>query len=75
MAFVLGMQASGIETRSLRKETRNLKIQDGNEVDVLRRPDQAMFSAILRLVRSDFVDQKQSFTNIEPVTNILCHLI
>ena len=35
MAFVIGEQTSGIRSRSLRTETRNLKIQD---FDVLRRP-------------------------------------
>ena len=39
MVFVLGEQTSGIETRSLRTGTRNLKIQDGEDVDVLRRPN------------------------------------
>ena len=38
IAFVLGEQTSGIETRSLRTGTRNLEIQDGEDVDVLRRP-------------------------------------
>ena len=32
-------QTSGIQSKSLRMETRNLKIQDGEDVDVLRRPD------------------------------------
>ena len=39
MTFVVGGQTFGIETRSLGTETRNLEIQDGEDVDVLRRPD------------------------------------
>ena len=35
--FVIGEQISGIQSRSLWTETRNLKIQDGEDVDVLRR--------------------------------------
>ena len=35
---MVGGQASRIQTKSLRTETRNLKIQDGEDVDVLRRP-------------------------------------
>ena len=38
IVFVLGEQTSGIETRSLRTGTRKFKIQDGTNVDVLRRP-------------------------------------
>ena len=35
MAFVVGEQTSGIQSRSLRTETGNLKIRDDEEVDVL----------------------------------------
>ena len=35
---MVGGQASGIQSRCLRTETRNLEIQDGEDVDVLRRP-------------------------------------
>ena len=38
MAFMLGEQTSGIETRSLRTGTSYLKIQDGQDVDVLHVP-------------------------------------
>ena len=38
MAFVVGGQASRIQ-RSLRTETRNLEIQNGEDVDVQRTPD------------------------------------
>ena len=38
LAFVLGEQTSQIKIKSLRTGTRNLKIQDGDDVDVLRRP-------------------------------------
>ena len=38
IAFVLDEQASGIETRSHRTGTKNLKIKDGEDVDVLWRP-------------------------------------
>ena len=40
MAFVLGKQTSEMKTKSLRTSIRNLEIQDGEEVDVLRRPAQ-----------------------------------
>ena len=39
LVFVHG-QTSEIHSRSLRTETRNLEIQDGEDVDVLRRPSQ-----------------------------------
>ena len=39
MIFVLGEQTSGIKTRSFRTITRILVIQDGEDVDDLRRPD------------------------------------
>ena len=35
---MVGEQTSGIQSRSLRAETRNLEIQDGEDVDVLQRP-------------------------------------
>ena len=38
MTFVVGGQTFGIETRSLGTETSNLEIQDGEDVNVLRRP-------------------------------------
>ena len=37
MAFVLGEQISEIKTKSPRTGTRNLKIPNGEDVDVLRR--------------------------------------
>ena len=36
---MVGGQTSEIQSRSLRTETRTLEIQDGEDVDVLRRPD------------------------------------
>ena len=36
---LVGEQTAWIQSRTLRTETRNLKIQDGKDVDVLRRPD------------------------------------
>ena len=45
---MIGDQTSGIQSRCLRAETRNLKIQNGEDVDVLRRPAlDAKFKAIL----------------------------
>ena len=38
MAFVLDEQTSEMKTKSLMTGTRNLKFQDGEDVDVLRRP-------------------------------------
>ena len=38
MAFVVGEQTSGIPSRNFWAETWNLEIQDGEDVDVLRRP-------------------------------------
>jgi len=38
MTFVPGAQTCGIATRSLRTGTRILKIRDGEDVGVLRRP-------------------------------------
>ena len=38
MAFVLDEQTSEMKTKSLKTGTRNLKFQDGEDVDVLRRP-------------------------------------
>ena len=38
MEFVLGGQTPGIKTKSLRTGTKNFKNQDGEDVDVLRRP-------------------------------------
>ena len=58
MAFVLGKQLSEIETRSLRTETRNLKIQDGEDVDVLKRPGSKFMSVQLRSVCNLFVAHK-----------------
>ena len=40
--LVCVQQASGIQSRSLRTETRNLEIQDGEDVHVLRRPVTSM---------------------------------
>ena len=39
MAFVVGEQTSRTQWKSLWTETRNLKIQNGEDVDVLRRPE------------------------------------
>ena len=39
MVFVLDEQTSKIKSRILRTKTRNLEIQDGEDVDVVRRPD------------------------------------
>ena len=39
MAFVVGEQASEVQRRSLRTETRNLQIKDGEDVEVLQRPE------------------------------------
>ena len=39
MACVVADQAPRIQSRSLKTEARNLEIQVGEEVDVLRRPD------------------------------------
>ena len=39
MTCVVGEQTIGKKTISLRTETRNSKIQDDEDVDVLRRPD------------------------------------
>ena len=39
MAFILGKQRSRGKTRNLRTGTRNFEIQDGEDVDLLRRPD------------------------------------
>ena len=48
---MIGDQTSGIQSRYLRTETRNLKIQDGEDVDVQRRPAfDAKFKAILSLI-------------------------
>ena len=47
MAFVICEQPSGIQNRSLRTETRNLKIQDGEDIDVLRRPEHNQFLKFL----------------------------
>lgn len=38
VVFVVGGQASGIQSSSFRTETGNLKIKDGADVDVLMRP-------------------------------------
>ena len=38
MAFVVSSLTSRMQSKSLRTETRNLKIQDGEDVEVLRRP-------------------------------------
>ena len=46
MTIVVGGQTFGIETRSLGTETRNLEIQDGEDVDVLRRPDRNQIADI-----------------------------
>ena len=47
---MIGDQTSGIQSRYLRTETRNLKIQGGEDVDVQRRPAfDAQFKAILSL--------------------------
>ena len=48
MAFVVGGEASGIQSRSLRTETRKLKIQD---VDVLRRPDYEVIFYFISIVK------------------------
>ena len=49
---MVGGQTSGIQNSSLRAETRNLEIQDGEDVDVLRRPghnlDKKIRSVVLR---------------------------
>ena len=37
-AFVVGEKTIGIQSSCLRTETKHLKIQDGEDVDVLRRP-------------------------------------
>ena len=42
--FVIDDQTSGIQSRSLRPETRNLKIQEDDDVDVLRRPGSKFMS-------------------------------
>ena len=38
MVYVVGGQSFEIQSRSLRTERRNLENQDGEDVDVLRRP-------------------------------------
>lgn len=54
MAFVVGGQASGIQSRSLRTETKNLEIPDGEDVDVLPRPAYISFSTNLMRIFMNF---------------------
>jgi len=65
VAFVIGGQASEIQSRSLRTETMNLEIQD---VDVLRRPDWKRRSLpVARLHRTVFAPVR----TVRPVRRFL----
>ena len=61
MTFLVGEQTFGVETRSLGTETRNLEIQDGEDVDVLRRPGCNTTSQCESLVQSLDSKPKQSY--------------
>ena len=50
MAFVVGEQTSEIQKRTLRAVTRNLKIKDVEDVDVLRRPGDIWNSHYVRSI-------------------------
>ena len=50
---MVGGQTFGIETRSLGTETRNLEIQDGEDVDVLRRPGPDMMNRKVLFFRDE----------------------
>ena len=65
MAFVFGEQTSRIETRTPRTETRNLKILDGEDVDVLRRPDQNLDAEV------NWLNEAGSMSILFPITNII----
>ena len=52
VAFVVGRETFRIQSKSLRTETKNLEIQDGEDVDVLWRPDRRQGQAILEAIQN-----------------------
>ena len=65
MAFVFGEQTSRIETRTPRTEARNLKILDGEDVDVLQRPDQNLDAEV------NWLNEAGSMSILFPIRNII----
>ena len=77
MTFVHGEQTSGIKTGMLGTSTRNLEIQDGEDVDVVRRPDRldrylrVNLKKVANSENTSLVDLFETWLTYED----LCHLI